>query len=327
MKTMNKILAVSIIAMMAVPAAHAKIVSETMLTKTAGTYSGTNTVEMAIADAKQAGTDAATAAAAAQTTANAALPTATYNTQVGTVNATNMGTTAGTVVGAIKELKTAITTAGTNASDTYATKTALSEGLALKQNASDSNVTGTTNYLTAGNGVAGNLKALDTKVKSNADAIAGKQASITSSAKLSADLVDDTSTTHKFVSTTEKNTWNAKQDALGYTAENSGNKVKATTNITEEQKESTDLYPSMATTQAMIDSSKGTLTAQISGKQPKSTDNYQMGKSGGGWQTMSDAQQGALNSGATTENIGQASQREIDDRINQEPRTPIAIKE
>ena len=79
------------------------------------------------------------------------------------------------------------------------------------------------------------------------------------------------------------------------TAENVSNKVKATTNITEEQKESTDLYPSMATTQAMIDSSKGTLTAQISGKQPKSTDNYQMGKSGGGWQTMTDQQQNMLN--------------------------------
>ena len=36
--------------------------------------------------------------------ADAALPAATYNTQVGTVSAANMGTTAGTVVGAIKEI-------------------------------------------------------------------------------------------------------------------------------------------------------------------------------------------------------------------------------
>ena len=50
--------------------------------------------------------EVATEAAAAQTTANAALPKATYDDQVGTVSATNMGTTATTVVAAIKEVKT-----------------------------------------------------------------------------------------------------------------------------------------------------------------------------------------------------------------------------
>ncbi len=59
------------------------------------------------ADATQALEDAATAqsaAQAAQTAANSKLPTATYNSEVGTVTAGNMGTTATTVVTAIKEV-------------------------------------------------------------------------------------------------------------------------------------------------------------------------------------------------------------------------------
>ena len=51
------------------------------------------------------------------------------------------------------------------------------------------------------------------------DLVAGLQTEITSSNKLSADLVDDASTTHKFVSTAEKNTWNAKQDTISDLAE------------------------------------------------------------------------------------------------------------
>lgn len=47
---------------------------------------------------------AQSAAEAAQTAANSKLPTATYNTQVGSVSAANMGTTATTVVAAIKEV-------------------------------------------------------------------------------------------------------------------------------------------------------------------------------------------------------------------------------
>lgn len=46
----------------------------------------------------------------AVTKANNALPKATYDSQVGTVSAANMGTTATTVVGAIKEIKDAVST-------------------------------------------------------------------------------------------------------------------------------------------------------------------------------------------------------------------------
>lgn len=46
------------------------------------------------------------------------------------------------------------------------------------------------------------------------DQLATKQATINSGSKLSADYVDDTSTTNKFVTSSDKTTWNAKQDAL-----------------------------------------------------------------------------------------------------------------
>ena len=50
--------------------------------------------------------------------------------------------------------------------------------------------------------------------KATTDALNTKQATISSSNKLSADLVTDTSTTNKFVTAEDKTTWNAKQDAL-----------------------------------------------------------------------------------------------------------------
>ena len=70
--------------------------------------------------------DAATAksaAEAAQTAADSKLPTATYNTQVGTVSATNMGTTASTVVTAIKEVAGEASTAQSTATAAQQTAT------------------------------------------------------------------------------------------------------------------------------------------------------------------------------------------------------------
>lgn len=66
-----------------------------------------------------------------------------------------------------------------------------------------------------------------------ADLVSGLQTEITSNNKLSADLVDDTSTTNKFVTTAEKDTWNAKQNALAtqtaYTNKGSATKVPCIT--------------------------------------------------------------------------------------------------
>lgn len=46
------------------------------------------------------------------------------------------------------------------------------------------------------------------------DLVSGLQAEITSSNKLASDLVEDTNNTNKFVTASEKTTWNGKQDAL-----------------------------------------------------------------------------------------------------------------
>ena len=47
-----------------------------------------------------------------------------------------------------------------------------------------------------------------------ADLVVGLQSEITTTNKLASDLVDDTNQAHKFVSTSEKSTWNGKQDAI-----------------------------------------------------------------------------------------------------------------
>ena len=83
--------------------------------------------DAAQADATQALEDAATAqtaAEAAQTAADSKLPTTTYNNQVGTVSATNMGTTASTVVTAIKEVAGEASTAQQTATEAQQTANA-----------------------------------------------------------------------------------------------------------------------------------------------------------------------------------------------------------
>ena len=62
-----------------------------------------NDAESGLAATNAIADSALSTAQSAQTTANAALPKATYDSQVGTVTAGNMGTTATTVVAAIKE--------------------------------------------------------------------------------------------------------------------------------------------------------------------------------------------------------------------------------
>lgn len=47
-----------------------------------------------------------------------------------------------------------------------------------------------------------------------ADLVSGLQTEITNDSKLDADLVDDTTSTHKFVTSTDKSTWSGKQDAI-----------------------------------------------------------------------------------------------------------------
>ena len=111
MKTFNKVLTVSILAITAVTGANAVIVSETMLSKTAGVYDKDNTVQMAIADAKKAGTDAATAAATAKSAADAAASAASaaQTTADGALKTVTANNTANGVVTNVAKDGTAVT--------------------------------------------------------------------------------------------------------------------------------------------------------------------------------------------------------------------------
>ena len=64
-----------------------------------------------------------------------------------------------------------------------------------------------------------------------ADLVAGLQTEITSTNMLDADLVDDTTSAHKFVSTAEKSTWNGKQDAISDLATIRAGAAKGATSV------------------------------------------------------------------------------------------------
>lgn len=99
---------------------------------------------------------------------------------------------------------------------------------------------GTYSWQTGGGGGGGtsDYSDLDNKPQINSITLSGNktssdlglQSEIDSSHKLSADLIDDTSATNKFVTASEKNTWNGKQDALTFDNEptaSSNNPVKS----------------------------------------------------------------------------------------------------
>ena len=84
--------------------------------------------------------------------------------------------------------------------------------------------------------------AADTYTKAEVDALlSGKQSTIDSTHKLSSDLVDDSNSTHKFVTALEKRTWNGKQNSIDSSHKLSSNLVDDTnaTNkfVTESEKQ------------------------------------------------------------------------------------------
>lgn len=85
-----------------------------------------------------------------------------------------------------------------------ASKTYVDTGLALKEDVS--------NKVTSISGSSTDTQYPSAKLLY--DQLATKQATINSGNKLSADYVNDTSTTNKFVTSSDKSNWNAKQDAL-----------------------------------------------------------------------------------------------------------------
>lgn len=85
---------------------NGKVIADTYATKTelSAVSATASAAQTAAEEAASAAETAQSTATAAQSTANSKLATSTYNSQIGTVNATNMGTTATTVVTAIKEV-------------------------------------------------------------------------------------------------------------------------------------------------------------------------------------------------------------------------------
>ena len=80
-----------------------------------------------------------------------------------------------------------------------------------KQLAGGGGGSGTDNY----NDLSNLPKINDTTLSGNKSSSAlGLQSEINSDSKLASDLVDDTNQDNKFVTSTEKNTWNAKQNAI-----------------------------------------------------------------------------------------------------------------
>ena len=124
-------------------------------------------------------TDLASGVQTSLDAADAALPAATYNTQVGTVSAANMGTTASTVVTAIKELSDSIGDLG----DTYATDSELSTALADYTATADLGALATKDTVSA------------TEIDNNAVTTDKINANAVTLAKLSASLPNDCTAT------------------------------------------------------------------------------------------------------------------------------------
>jgi len=106
-----------------------------------------------------------------------------------------------------------------------------------------------------------------------ADLVSGLQSEITSNNKLSADLVDDTSTTNKFVSASDITNWNAKVDVDDYATSETGGVVKINsyyglnisgTGVLSSPNETYNRYLNYYGNNSVI--SKGTLENVITGK-------------------------------------------------------------
>lgn len=91
------------------------------------------------------------------------------------------------------------------------------------------------------------------------------QPKITNDAMLSADLVDDTSTTHKFVSASEKSTWNGKQDALDTAQMNAVNSGVTSTTVGQVATNITDIANRVVKNAAITAATKCKITYDSKG--------------------------------------------------------------
>ena len=106
------------------------------------------------------------------------------------------------------------------------------------------------------------------------DLVAGLQTEITASNKLNADLVDDSTSTHKFVTAANKTTWNGKQDALtaGNNIQINGTTISATDTT----------YSTMTGATGSADGAGGLVPKPVAG------DNTKYLSGDGTWKTVSE---------------------------------------
>lgn len=222
-----------------------------------------------------------------------------------------------TAIGTINNsapMNSGITAAKVSTYDAYATN---------KQDKSDSNVTTAGTYIQTGTDVAANLTALDTQVKANADSITDIKGGSVMTSGINSGLVTQIGTNASNITALQ----NGKEDKGNktttglITTDNDGNitavaagsatAYASTSAISSDLTKVKDAITAANTVASGLDgrldtaesdiadlqAADTTLQTNIDGKQDLSTADYQMGKQGGGWTTMSPAQQNALNSG------------------------------
>ena len=310
MSTMKKILTVSVIAMAAVSAANATIVSSSMLEDQLSGYVPTTTTvnSKALSGNISLGAGDVGAVPTSRTVNSKALSSDVTLagsdiavTGYSKPNATSAIAATDTVNAALGKLEKALD--GKQGSGSYVPTTTTVNGKALSGNisltASDVGAVASNNAITA-SGTTNKIVQYDAKGLVVAGTTAGSlatksevgSAEITDGSIVNADISSSAAIAQSKIS--------GLTDALA-AKQTTANMVTDTTGDDyEDAKASTDLYPSMATADQMIKDVTGKLG--VSGKQDRSSSNYSMGNQSGGWTAMTTAQQNALNSGVTSSN-------------------------
>ena len=156
---------------------------------------------------------------------------------------------------------------------------------------------------------SGITSSLVTQIGTNTTDIAGKQDTIDSSHKLDADLVDDSTSTNKFVTSTDITNWNGKQSALSQTqldAVNSG----VTSSIVSQVATNTSDISGLQTSKQNAITSSAKLDADLV-DDSTSTNKFVTSSDITTWNAKQDAlttaQQNAVDSGVTSSTVSQVA--------------------
>lgn len=156
---------------------------------------------------------------------------------------------------------------------------------------------------------SGITSSLVTQIGTNTTDIAGKQDTIDSSHKLDADLVDDTSTTNKFVTSTDISNWNGKQNALSTTQMNAVNSGVTSSTVSQVSTNTSDISGLQSSKQNAITSS-AKLDADLV-DDSTSTNKFVTSSDITTWNAKQDAlttaQMNAVDSGVTSSTVSQVA--------------------